>query len=407
MKIQRCKGMRDLSPQEMKIFHYIQGIYRDSFMKWGYQEVRTPTIEYLHLFTSAGTLTPGMLGKVYSFLDWDGWSGERVVLRPDGTIPVARMYADQMQGLARLFYTANVFRFEQSGENREVWQCGAEIIGAGSSVADAELIALSIDILKKLGINAEIRLSHAGLIKALLAKLGLSQDAQHKVFDKILDGDTETLAQISKDAPELGNSLLSLLSLKGQTPGFLRNQQAVLCRDIPEIRAPLEDFLKTVAILDELGIRYQINIASGSGFEYYTGIIFQPYAGKIKMGSGGRYDALIKSMGGGNAPACGFALYLDRLMKQARPEDISETEVKKILIKSSADAVKEAFNAAASLRNTGFVAEIDLDGQKADWVLEIKGKTPVYTLINKAKSIKQDVKDVKEAIKFLEGQGGN
>ena len=118
MKIKRCKGMRDLSPEEMILFRQVEGICRDSFIKWGYREVRTPTIEYLHLFTSAGTLTPGRLGKVYSFLDWDGWSGERVVLRPDGTIPVARFYAESLegQGLARLFYAANTFIFEEPAE---------------------------------------------------------------------------------------------------------------------------------------------------------------------------------------------------------------------------------------------------------------------------------------------------
>src|SRR4030043_470739 len=121
MKIQRCKGMRDMSPAEMAVFHLVEEICRDCFLKWGYQEVRTPTIEYLHLFTSAGTLTPGMLGKVYSFLNWDGWSGERVVLRPEGTIPVARMYAEKMQGqgLGRLFYARHMFSFAgAAGETR-------------------------------------------------------------------------------------------------------------------------------------------------------------------------------------------------------------------------------------------------------------------------------------------------
>src|SRR3972149_3012736 len=110
MKIQRCKGTRDLSPEEMGVFCNIESTFRGCCLNWGYKEVRTPTIEYLHLFTSAGMLTPDMLGRVYSFLDWDGWSGERVVLRPDGTIPVARLYIDSMQdkGLARLFYVANI-----------------------------------------------------------------------------------------------------------------------------------------------------------------------------------------------------------------------------------------------------------------------------------------------------------
>ncbi|HIE17777.1 MAG TPA: ATP phosphoribosyltransferase regulatory subunit, partial [Dehalococcoidia bacterium] len=96
MASQKCKGARDLLPRDTKAFRFIEELFRKSCASWGYQEVRTPTLEYLHLFTAAGTLTPHMLSKVYSFLDWDGWSGERVVLRPDGTIPVARLYVENL-----------------------------------------------------------------------------------------------------------------------------------------------------------------------------------------------------------------------------------------------------------------------------------------------------------------------
>jgi histidyl-tRNA synthetase len=402
MKIQRCKGMRDLSPAEMKVFRYVQSIYRDSFIKWGYHEVMTPTIEYLHLFTSAGTLTPGMLGKVYSFLDWDGWSGERIVLRPEGTIPVARMYADKMQGLARLYYTANVFRFEQSeSANREVWQCGAEIIGAGSALADTELVLLSLDILGKLGIPVEIRLSHAALINALLAKLGLSQEEHHKVYDKILDGDAKALVEIGKQSPELSDVLLPLLNIKGQSAAFLKNQQALLCRDIPEIKQPLADFLATVAVLDEAGVKYQINIASGAGFEYYTGIIFQLYAGGQKIGGGGRYDALIKSMGGGATPASGFALYLDQLMQLVKVPEAVAADEKVVMVKAaSPGALKDMWRTAAELRKAGVAAVISLDNQKSNLVLEVKEGTPSFVLTVNSRS--QSLKTINEVFKALE-----
>src|SRR4030065_2169999 len=117
MVVQRAKGTQDLSPEDMRRFRLIESIFRDSCLKWGYEEVRTPTLEYLHLFTSTGTLTPSRLRKVYSFLDWDGWSGERVVLRPDVTIPVARYYIENVKSqLAKLFYVANVFIFENAWE---------------------------------------------------------------------------------------------------------------------------------------------------------------------------------------------------------------------------------------------------------------------------------------------------
>ncbi|MHB8104790.1 MAG: histidine--tRNA ligase [Dehalococcoidales bacterium] len=408
MKIQRCKGMRDMSPAEMAVFHLVEGICRDCFIKWGYREVRTPTIEYLHLFTSAGTLTPTMLGKVYSFLDWDGWSGERVVLRPDGTIPVARLYTESMSGqkLARLFYAANMFSFEEDGtKTRERWQCGAELIGAGSAIADAELIALSMEIVKKLGLKGvELRLSHAGLIKALLAKLKVTPEEQHRLFDSILDGDTAVLTKIRRETPELGDALLPLLDVKGQSPSFLRDQRALLTRTIPEIGTSLDDFLETVTILDELDIKYQINIASGAGFEYYTGMIFQLFSDKEKIGGGGRYDALIPSMGGGDVPASGFAIYLDRLIKLLKPEALAPAITKKILVKASSGvSTKEAFKIADTLRQSGFIVELDLDGQTADWALEVKSGGAL-TLVDKAKSKKTSVRSVDEAIKLLEAK---
>jgi histidyl-tRNA synthetase len=403
--------MRDLSPAEMKVFRLAEGICRECFSKWGYREVRTPTIEYLHLFTSAGTLTPGMLGKVYSFLDWDGWSGERVVLRPDGTIPVARLYTESIQsGLARLFYATNIFIFEEAGEkNRERWQCGAELIGAGSALADAELVALSSEILARLGLkNIDLRLSHAGLIKALLAKLGLGPEEQHKMLDRILDGDAEALAKISRNLPDIENDLRPLLNLEGQTTGFLRNQGAILARSLPEIGPPLNDFLKTVAILDELGLKYKINIASGSGFEYYTGLIFQMYIGKEKVGGGGRYDDLIPSMGGGNVPASGFALYLDRLMSYIRPESVAAGEAARILVRPLTEGVmKEAFKAAARLRQAGNIVELDLDGNKAEemWTIEVRDKAPAFTVKNLAKKKEFKVASVDEVLTIITGAG--
>jgi histidyl-tRNA synthetase len=414
MKIQRCKGMRDLSPEEMTGFRLVEGICRDCFIKWGYREVRTPTIEYLHLFTSAGTLTPGRLGKVYSFLDWDGWSGERVVLRPDGTIPVARLYTDSLQGqgLARLFYAANIFIFEKSGEEtRERWQCGAELIGAGSSAADAELIALSLETLGKLGLKGvELRLSHAGLIKALLMKIGLNPEEQHQTFDRILDGDAAALAKVGRESPELEGILKPLLSLNGQSPGFLRNQKALFARSMPEITSPLDDFLRTVALLDDLGIKYQINIASGAGFEYYTGIIFQFFIGGEKVGGGGRYDALIPSMGGGDIPASGFALYLDRLMGLVKQDAVVGQAPERILVRAkSEDVLKSAFELANSLRQAGYIAEIDLDGRKATarWIIEVKSKEPLFTLIDNVKSGRSDLSSIKEVLKCLEEDGGD
>ena len=411
MRVQRCKGTRDLSPEEMVRFRLIEGVFRECCLSWGYREVKTPTIEYLHLFTSAGTLTPGMLGKVYSFLDWDGWSGERVVLRPDGTIPIARLYIDTAgkQDLSRLFYVTNTFIFEETGrKTRERWQCGTELIGVGSPRADAELISLALEVLKKLKLEGvKLRLSHAGLIKALLVKLGLSPEEQSRIFDQILDGNGEALARIKSEKPELENIIFPLLNLKGKSSGFLKNLKALSARSLPEMGPCLDNLIDIVDILEALGDKYQVDIASGAGFEYYTGVIFQLFIGKEKIGGGGRYDALIPAMGGGNVPASGFALYIDRLMNSVKPEILAGSPAPRILVVAEAEVLKEAFNIASRLREAGYVVEINLGDREPPglrWTLDIRSQEPCFVLRDKVKPGKMEARSVGEVIAFLEDE---
>jgi len=409
MKVQRCKGTKDLSPEEMVRFRLIEGVFRDRCLKWGYREVRTPTIEYLHLFTSAGTLTPGMLGKVYSFLDWDGWSGERVVLRPDGTIPIARLYIDTMagKGLAKLFYVTNTFIFEETGrKTRERWQCGTELIGVSSPSSDAELILLALEVLQKLELKGvELRLSHAGLIKALLDKLGLGPEEQVKILDRILDGDSKALARLKSGKAELDSVLFPLLNLKGQSSGFLKNLKALSARSLPEAEPYLDNFIAIVDILESLGYDYHIDIASGAGFEYYTGVIFQLFIGGKKIGGGGRYDALIPAMGGGDIPASGFALYLDPLMNLVASETPAEPLKPVILVRAEKeDVLKAAFEAASRLREAGYVAEFELGGQAPAglrWILHVRSKKPCFVLRDELKSSQAEMSTIEEVLQAI------
>jgi len=399
MRVQKCKGTCDLTAKDMKRFRFIEDAFRDSCLKWGYHEVRTPTIEYLHLFTSTGTLTPGTLGKVYSFLDWDGWSGERVVLRPEGTIPAVRLYIDELadQKLARLFYVINTFIFEETGkENREKWQCGVELIGADSISADVELITLSLEVLKKLGFkDIELKLSHAGLIRAVLTGFGLSPQEQGKVFDQILDGDVAVLSRLKAKTPELARLLTPLLDLKGENAGFLRNLKTLFSSDLPEFIPELNNFIGVVDLLTAMGIKYQIDIASGRGFEYYTGMIFQMFADNNKLGGGGRYDALIPLMGGKNTPASGFALQMNTLMNLIEMPSLTKSEANKILITGSDDepkSVKSAYRIAEGLRKAGFIVNIQLgneDKKNYKWVIDLN-----------------DAKTIKDVLKMSGENGG-
>ena len=377
--------MQDLLPEDMLRFRRIEDTFRTCSHNWGYQEVRTPTLEYLYLFTATGTLTPGMLGKVYSFLDWDGWSGERVVLRPDGTIPVARLHIDNLSGQesVRLFYVTNIFAFEGTGkENRERWQCGAEFFGGAKFAPDVEIILLAEDVIHKLGIgNVKLQLSHAGLVRALLKEFKLGPAEEAKITDRILEGHWEALAKAKSTDPEIERLMAALLGLRGKSSSFLRNVRASFPKASPDFKSSLEDFLSVTTLLDDLGCSYEIDIAAMHGFEYYTGICFQFMAAGEKIGGGGRYDKLVPLMNGGDIPACGFALYVDPMIRLLPLE--KEKEGKSgISVKGkgfSPEIVKTCFTVAESLRHAGCPTEIDFTDREESsfrWVISVSGKKP-------------------------------
>jgi histidyl-tRNA synthetase len=383
MKNQKCKGMQDLLPGDMLRFRRIEDVFRTCCRNWGYQEVRTPTLEYLYLFTATGTLTPSMLSKVYSFLDWDGWSGERVVLRPDGTIPVARLYIDNLSGqeLARLFYVTNIFAFEGTGkENRERWQCGAEFFGDDRSAPDVEIILLAEEVIRRLGIrNVGLQLSHAGLVKALLKELKLSPGEEAKMTNRILEGNWQALTKAKFTNPEIDRLIAALLGLKGKSSSFLHNVKASFPKASQDFKSSLEDLINVTTLLDNLGCSYKIDIAAIHGFEYYTGVCFQFLAAGEKIGGGGRYDSLVPLMNGEDIPACGFALYVDPIMKLL-PLEKEKRGGCGILVKGkelTPEIVKTCFVVAESLRDAGHPAELDFTGREESdyrWVVLVSGK---------------------------------
>jgi len=411
MKNQKCKGMQDLLPEDMLRFRRIEDVFRTCCRNWGYQEVRTPTLEYLHLFTATGTLTPSMLSKVYSFLDWDGWSGERVVLRPDGTIPVARLYIDNLSGqkLTRLFYVTNIFAFEGTEkENRERWQCGAEFFGGAKSAPDVEIILLAEEVISRLGIsNVGLQLSHAGLVKALLKELKLSPGEEAKMTNRLLEGNWQALTKAKSTNPEIGRLIAALLDLKGKSSSFLYNVRASFPKASQDFKSSLEDLINVTTLLDNLGCSYKIDIAAIHGFEYYTGICFQFLAAGEKIGGGGRYDNLVPLMNGEDIPACGFALYVDPIMELLPPEKEKKGE-SGILVKGkelTPEIAKTCFAVAESLRDAGYPAELDFTGREESnyrWVVLVSGKEPsTFVLIDRVQKRQRDAASMAEILKVV------
>lgn len=408
MTLNRCRGCADLSPQEMLKFRLAETIFTDTTLKWGYEEIRTPLLEYLSLFTSAGTLTPGMLRQVYSFLDWDGWSGERVVLRPDGTIPIARYYIDneKRQAVSRYFYIIDVFRFSDNPEEeRERWQFGAELIGGPSDLADAELISMAVESLELMGISPSVTISHSGLIQSILTQLEPDEAARHRLFDEILDGKETTIQELKKRNPTLGPGIDLLVNVKGTSSDYLANVQA-LFGSSDAIRSSIESFRKSLKLLDSLGITYEINFSSGKGFEYYTGVIFHLSVNGSTVGGGGRYDNLISQMGGEPTTAGGFALYFNKIADYLDVDMYALDEPDRFLVEFSAGEESRAFGLAGELRDSGYTAELSfghMDLCDYDWILRF-GEEGLLVLSDTETEEEFEFETIEELIDMLDGE---
>ncbi|MEX1254457.1 MAG: ATP phosphoribosyltransferase regulatory subunit [Dehalococcoidia bacterium] len=399
----RCRGMRDLLPPEMARFRRVERAFLAACRASGYEEVRTPTIEYLHLFTAAGTLSPQMLHRVYSFLDWDGWSGERVVLRPEATIPTARLYSERLSGPARLCYVQNVFRFAGDDQSREDWQCGVELIGAGGPPADLELILLGLSALGALGLgDAEVVLSHAGLVRAVLARAGLTPEGQSASYDRLLDGDLSVIGEVEARLPELDAPLHLLFDVSGAGSGYLANVREALLPALPELEPPLSELATLVQVLEGLGRTCRLQAALARSFEYYSGPVFRFFIGDEDVGGGGRYDELLGLLGGSPTPASGFVLYanvLARLLPEAESDDVAA-----VLVRPSddrADGLAAALRLAQGLRDRGIACALALDGEAADRQVQMQADGRLLVRLGE---IERPVDGVAQAASLLGGR---
>ena len=375
----RSRGMRDLLPGEMERVRRVEDRFSATCRAWGYREIRTPAIEPLHLFTSAGTLSPRMLDSVYSFLDWDGWSGERVVLRPDSTIPAARLYAEHLDGgrCAKLFYNQSIFRFTDDGSSREEWQCGVELMGDTGVAGDVELVLLALETLASFELPAAsaltVRVSHAGLVRAALEAAGLSGDEQSAAYDRLLDGDLTVVDEVESRLPRLNAPLRLLFEVEGAGSGYIANLRSALAEAIPAIAAPLDDLAFVVATLEARGVAPVIQSVLARSFEYYSGLVFKIFADGERICSGGRYDGLVALVCGASVPASGFAHYVTPIAGQL--PDLEATDGAPRVIVDARDldpaSIAQTYAVAARLREAGFPAETTqgMDSDPTYWLL--------------------------------------
>ncbi len=356
VSITTIRGMSDILPDEGGRWQWIEARARSLFGAFGYDEIRTPILERTELFVrSLGETTDVVEKEMYSF---STASGESLTLRPEGTASVVRAYVQhalsQRAPANRLYYIGPMYRHErpQKGRSRQFHQIGAEVIGAASAEADAEVIAMLWAFFADVGVEGiQLELSSLGdgvCRPAYLEKL--RSFAETKVGElcenctrrrltnplRLLDCKVESCKAALAEAPLISGSL---------------------CDPCREHHAGVE------AILGEIGVPYVVNPRIVRGLDYYVRTAFEITTDRLgsqnAVAGGGRYDGLVASFGGPEAPGVGFALGVERLLELAGPTPARPAPV---FLASHGDAARRAaIGLAHRLRLGGMRVETSLD----------------------------------------------
>jgi histidyl-tRNA synthetase len=359
MRIGRARGTRDFLPAEMRKRRIMEERMRDVAERWGYEEIRTPTFECAELFTLKSG--DAILKEMYEFRD----KGDRhLALRPELTAPVVRMYINELKMTpkpTKVYYFGNCFRYEepQKARYREFWQFGTEIIGSDRPEAQAELIALAFNILKSLGVKAELHVGHVGLIRERLRAAQVDEAHINTVMRLVDKGERQAVIELMDEADvkkDLIDDLLCLLDSKGKNALQEARDRNIIAADSDALR----DLELLLEFLDYYGVDYTLNLGIARGLDYYTGMVFEIYDAGGVLGAqnqicGGGSYRLAKLFGGEDIPLTGFAFGFDRLAEifSVDDKDLERRGVIVVLIRekdADRDVLKEAIEIASTLR---------------------------------------------------------
>jgi histidyl-tRNA synthetase len=310
-------GFRDFYPEQLATRNYIMSVWRDVARRYGFVEYDGPPLEPLELYTRKSG--DEIVGQLYSFTD----KGDReVALRPEMTPTLARMVAakaNAMRKPIRWFSVPQLFRYErqQKGRLREHFQLNVDIIGEASVAADAELLAVAIDVMRAVGLSSQdvrARVSDRRLLTAALSSAGVRKNELPAVFAAIDKAGREsrdvTLGKVEK--------AVSGTEARRGVERLLENSTNLdsLARDFarsPEVVEEVTRMREYMAFLDALGVGdwVDFDLSTVRGLAYYTGKVFELFDAKGEFRAicgGGRYDDLLSTIGGVDLPALGFGM---------------------------------------------------------------------------------------------------
>ncbi len=324
-------GFRDFYPEQLATRNYLMSVWRDVARRYGFVEYDGPPLEPLDLYTKKSG--DEIVGQLYSFTD----KGDRqVALRPEMTPTLARMVAakaNAMRKPIRWFSVPQLFRYErqQKGRLREHFQLNVDIIGEGSVAADAELLAVAIDVMRALGLGPQdvrARVSDRRLLTALLSHVGVKKAELPAVFAAIdKTGREPREATMEKVEKAVGSA-----DARRGVERLLKNSKdlTAIAKDFskaPEIAEQITSMREYLGYLDALGVGEWVDfdLSIVRGLAYYTGKVFELFDAKGEFRAicgGGRYDDLLSTIGGVDLPALGFGMGDVVLTELLRAKDL-------------------------------------------------------------------------------------
>jgi histidyl-tRNA synthetase len=328
----------------------------------GYRRIETPTFESTQLFSrGVGEATDIVQKEMYTF---DDGGGRSLTLRPEGTAPVCRAYLEhgmhKLPQPVKLWYLSSFFRAEapQRGRYRQFWQVGAEAIGAGGPETDAELILLLADLLEAIGVKeTRLRISSLGT--------AATRAEYRRELAAFLHAREDGLA------PEVV-ARIDLNPMRAFDAGDAITQRTM--RDAPTLLDRLasedaEHFAQVRRMLDDAGLRYELDPTLVRGLDYYARTLFEftseDLGAQSGVAGGGRYDGLIEQLGGPATPGCGWAAGVERMLLAAGDLP-TPPELVDLFVARAGRALQDgadAFALAANARRAGLSAQLELDGR--------------------------------------------
>lgn len=374
--VQTPRGAKDILPKEAYVKSRLEQRAAAYIERWGYARVYTPTFEFFDAIAQGDG--PVLADSLYRFVDRDGAT---LALRPEMTIPIARMVATRYQPEQmplRLYYVGSVFRYAepQAGRYREFTQVGVELIGASGPRADAEVIAVAAGVLESLGLASfRLDLGHVGYFRGLV-KAVKDERLSGELKDALLRRDYvryEATARESGLDPARQRALLALPRLRGD--GDVLAEARGLAQGCDEALQALENLgaIYELVKAQGLGDRVGIDLGITKDIDYYSGLLIEGYTPELgfTLASGGRYDSLVGRFGQEFA-ATGFAFGVERAMLALDRQGWREQgpPPAEILIAGEAGLEGALLRLAAELRRRGALVEVDVLGLSAEAALE-------------------------------------